>query len=325
VEKEYHYFLGEDGPVKILILNAIFSLLLLQTLASGGGLEHLGGNYFRKSGKILLKIGKDYIPVKNVDAATYKHIAHGYTMDKNGVYWERDLIREADKNSFIVLSSEFSKDKNNVYFLGSTVKSAHSSSFISIFGYFGKDSLAVYYQYDPIPGADPSTFEVLINEPTANKDEKEPDVLRAEYSRDHHNGYFNKDILTSADPAALKLLGNSYITDGTHVYHSGMMLNSGAKGFCISNDDSRVGIDTIGNRIYLYGRFSFEGADAKSFKILGKDYYKDSKNVYYYHSGRGEDWIVDGADPATFIVLSRYKNGEAKDRNNSYYLGEVTN
>ncbi|PIQ31106.1 MAG: hypothetical protein COW61_04415, partial [Candidatus Yonathbacteria bacterium CG17_big_fil_post_rev_8_21_14_2_50_46_19] len=67
------------------------------------------------------------------------------------------------------------------------------------------------------------------------------------------------------------------------------------------------------NRVYYYCQ-AIDGADPASFVVLSEGYATDKNNVYY--SGQA----IDGADPASFVVLSE---GYATDKNNVYYLASA--
>ena len=286
------------------------------------GFEDLGGGYYRKDDEIFFKLKKEHMKVKNMHAATFKHIAYGYTSDKNGIYWERDPICGVDQKSFQVLSAQYSKDSQAVYYLGTRIDSAHASSFEVICVNFGKDAKSAFNEGFAIKNSDPITFEVLTNVKEVPHDEEDLDLQLIKYSRDKENGYYNHRIMEGANPQGLRLLGFMYATDGKNVYHQGYKLNTTMQGFFLHNTNRRIGVDTIGNKIFLFGREIHLDVDAKSFEVLGENYYKDIKNVYFMHGGRNKFWIVEGADPKTFKVLKHFTNGDAKDKNHIFFLGE---
>ena len=55
-----------------------------------------------------------------------------YAMDKERVYWNGEIIRGADPNSFIILGNtgSYAKDKNKVYYKGEILKAANARDFI---------------------------------------------------------------------------------------------------------------------------------------------------------------------------------------------------
>ena len=67
------------------------------------------------------------------------------------------------------------------------------------------------------------------------------------------------------------------------------------------------------NRVYYYCQ-AIDGADPASFVVLSEGYAKDKNNAYYGYRA------IIGADPASFVVLSE---GYAKDKNNCYKNGRI--
>ena len=73
--------------------------------------------------------------------------------------------------------------------------------------------------------------------------------------------------------------------------------------------------------MYYFGKI-FEGADPKTFEVLGYSYSKDKNNVYYYKEK------IEEADSETFeITISPYDrlnaSHEAKDKNHKYHYGKI--
>ena len=73
--------------------------------------------------------------------------------------------------------------------------------------------------------------------------------------------------------------------------------------------------------MYYFGKI-FEGADPKTFEVLGYSYSKDKNNVYYYKEK------IEETDSETFeITISPYDrlnaSHETKDKNHKYHYGKI--
>ena len=99
-----------------------------------------------------------------------------YTFQDGNVYFDGDLIKSADANTFIPLpfpnsqeESGYAKDRSNVYYRTSVLPYAAPETFVVLRKFIGiggddkfaKDAEHVYFFGFLIDGADPSSFEVM--------------------------------------------------------------------------------------------------------------------------------------------------------------------
>ncbi|RYE06695.1 MAG: hypothetical protein EOP51_34310, partial [Sphingobacteriales bacterium] len=80
-----------------------------------------------------------------------------------------------------------------------------------------------------------------------------------------------------------------------------------------------------------YKEYAIEAADLATFVALDDHYAKDKNAVYYCDEEReGQNYYltrhsmiftIQGAHPASFVLLSKKQDGYAKDRNSAYYNG----
>ena len=77
------------------------------------------------------------------------------------ILW-KDIIPNADSQTFKVLSIIFSKDRSDAYFKGSPIPNADSQYFKVIYGYLAKDINHVYYG-NKVISTNQDEFKILSN------------------------------------------------------------------------------------------------------------------------------------------------------------------
>ncbi len=203
--------------------------------------------------------------------------------DENNVYFDGEIVEQADSATFEEVEELIFKDINNIYLITigkaceiggaglNVIEDVDVDSFKSVNSHkYFKDKYNVYFQngeFVTIEGADPNSFE----------------VLDWPYSKDKNYVFSGNEIVEGADSETFEHMWNT-----------------------------RYAKDKI-NAYYFWGEI-IEGADANSFEGLDYYYAKDKNNAYF------ENTAIQGADSATFEVID-YEH--TKDKNNEYYLGEI--
>ena len=103
----------------------------------------LGGQFARDADQIF-QMGKK---IEGVDIASFSIISgqYGYAQDKNHIYGPHGVIREADPETFQMLTKNYSMDAGHVFFDGKSIE-ANSGSFRVInSGLYAVDDTSVYY------------------------------------------------------------------------------------------------------------------------------------------------------------------------------------
>lgn len=103
---------GSHGPS--------FKFINFQLAEDKNQMYHVAGNY-----STILK-GVDSKTAKVLDCNTCKD---RYIIDKKHVYYEGNLIRDANVNSFQVIEYEYSKDNKHIFYRNRTIKNADYDSF----------------------------------------------------------------------------------------------------------------------------------------------------------------------------------------------------
>lgn len=101
--------------------------------ANYGGVYWVNNAHFYKNEKLLAKI----------DTETFKYLQYSYAKDKNNVYFEGEVVENADPQKFISqFNNEYSFDDNFTYKNGKKVKV--NGYLKPITGHFFKDATTVY-------------------------------------------------------------------------------------------------------------------------------------------------------------------------------------
>jgi len=214
--------------------------------------------------------------IKNADAESFRIITKEYAIDKNSAYYANttNLVEneDVDTNSFEVIDCKFSKDKNNVYlYLQSFDAAADPDTFKIINDEFSKDKNNVYYGNKSIEKADPDTFKIINDE----------------FSKDKNNVYYGNKYIKKANPDTFNFISHWYYKNGKDK-----------------------------NNVYFMDGSGILSNDAENFMPIDVYYAKDSNNVFY------NEEIMDKADPNTIkkcIGLFFF----VKDDTNVFYKGQI--
>lgn len=247
--------------------------------------------------------------IKGADTESFVVLSKYYAKDKERVYYEENVIVRADPESFHILAPSvyYGKDKSNVFYRGKTIEGVDFNSFEPIDESFARDKGRVYYLGNVVENADPESFRVLT-----------PHSIYG-YSKDKNNIYFNTILhrCTAMEDAHLnsfEVIALHFAKDKDHVYYDdNVIVNADPDSFHVLNWDDFFSKDR--NNVY-FGRKPVSSIDITTFEVLGAYYGKDKEHVYY------EGDVIAGADPKSFSVFAESKQ-YGKDNKNVYYQKEI--
>ncbi len=229
-------------------------------------------------------------------ACTDSYICRNYGKDANHVYYNNQIIKDADPNSFQLNDHGYGFDDQHVYFYGLLIEGSHGGSFESVDYYYFKDRSQVYYYGKVIEGMDGSSFKVFPN---------------SNIGTDGSLVCCHDRIMEEADAASFMDLGCGYFKDQKHVFSKGMVVKGVDPGSFVIMD---WGFTADKNHVYCDNEV-IPGANPETFEVLGRKYSRDKKNVYYL------DRIIKGADLKSFVASEEDPN-KAHDSKATYHRGE---
>ena len=148
--------------------------------------------------------------LKNIDRASFEHIAAYLWRDKNHVYAEHETslrpIAEADTATFHYLGNDWAADRHHAYYAARRVKHCTRPDTLRLIGAcYAADADHVYWDGKLLRQADPATWQFVAAAPA--------------FSRDARHVYCYWDPLPEADPASWRHLHDSFSKDLRHVYY----------------------------------------------------------------------------------------------------------
>ena len=172
--------------------------------------------------------------------------AQRYEIEHGRVYFDDEVMMQADARSFVDLGCGYAKDRMNVYMNGHVLENV-----------------------------DPSTFRLKERSTWRHrKDESTPE--NRGYFKTSFNVYFgNKKI--DAMASSFVDLGGGYAKDSFNVYYFGEKL----KGCMASSFEILEGGYAKDSFNVYYRGNKVDGAMASSFKYMGNGYGQDHFNAYY--------------------------------------------
>ena len=84
-----------------------------------------------------------------------------YYVGPGSVYYDGQIIQNADPQTFHILRDGYATDSWNVYYQGRVVPDASCSTFRVLSWGYAEDAWNVYFDGQPVPGAGVNTFRVL--------------------------------------------------------------------------------------------------------------------------------------------------------------------
>ena len=252
-----------------------------------------------------------------------------YSKDKQHVFFERNLIPDADAESFEVIDEFHGKDKHRVYHCSDAFEAADRDSFHGLGNSFARDKHHAYYYMRVLPEADPKTFSVYDPNHWTSfaKDARHvydhsaqilPDVdcdsftpfPQSLFGRDAIHVYYSSDLITGADPNSFELINDNYAKDHSHVYlHQHHLEGAMPSSFSIIRDDYIQSLAKDERHIFLGQQCIELMGNIAAFTELSANYFCDDVAVYYNSD------VVEGAHPATFQIDD---NGVARDQEAVY-------
>ena len=295
--------------------------------------------------------------IKDADINSFEIMEIGaYSRDKNNIYFTySDVVqmKDVDKDSFTVGEHGFSYDKNSVYFYGKKIDGISPKSFKIVdlavnswkpvtFALL-TDSKNLYkfiYEFDP------ETYKLkntkLVTVTNVKVDAPSFEIVKEDtgsYYRDNDSVFYydmNKNELRKVeggDRNSFVEMDNFFAKDNKNVYYLGKQIrNISSEGFKFVGPDiakNKNGVyflkDKTGEGDYEIVPLNFDSA---SFDIANKDtsnYFKDKNGIYYLDYGKllnselkdvQNAFIkLEGADIPTFKAFGY---GYSKDKNRVY-------
>ncbi|MCD7932260.1 MAG: DKNYY domain-containing protein [Tannerellaceae bacterium] len=165
-----------------------------------------------------------------------------YAKDQNNVFFQTEIIKNADPETFEYVDYPFTKDKNNVYYEAQKIESADAATFElfkDTYKDYSRDKDHVFYKNSIVSGVDPETFEKFIgsncwidkNHVFINgeiiKNSHAPTFGyfhdKSAYSGDKNDIYYN-NVGMNVDLPSFRILGKGFAIDKNHVYGDGKIL-----------------------------------------------------------------------------------------------------
>lgn len=239
---------------------------------------------------------------------SFEYLNDSYAKDENHVYWDKEIIDDADSKTFEYVDCGYAKDKNSVYYYNfdhasmDLKKNKFADSDPKTFKIIidddyciGKDTNSVYWYGEKVENSNGSTFEILGNF----------------YARDKKQAYYyaclniecydpKMSIIEEAEAETFEIINNIQLNDGD----------------CTWNDP--FGPSTFNSYArdrkfeYFQGK-RIEHSHGPSFEVLDLRYSRDKHFGFYL-----EKKIIDSHGPTFKILGSDY----AIDKNHVYYMGE---
>ena len=226
-----------------------------------------------------------------------------YSVSEGLIYYNGDLVVDADKSTFIALWKYIGEDKDGLFYKTERIKGSDHEMF-KTFGendQYATDGYRMYTQFGILEGAEVESFEVFDSHYAKDKDTVFFDgvplddvdtptfeVLEMLYTRDKNYLFYYNNKIKGSDPSTFEWL----VTDK-------------AKSYTYAKD---------GNLIYKYG-IPFRGIDVDTFEFLSNEYYKDKNNVY-----RSNGSVILHADPATFFFWENIESAFCSIKQDKNYI-----
>lgn len=273
------------------------------------GLRHIG--------HALYTDGRDmYYKFKAEHYCDYPNYAYPYTDDCL-------RLKEADPNSFTVLSEVYSKDKGHVYFYSRWMAGADPATFRLLDGLFAQDRSGIWFNGRHCPDiTDLAAFRILT-----------PETEEIQYAVDGEHvycasgytkigpreGYANQLIkLRNSDAKTFSILNDCWAKDKNQVYRFGTIFKKADvatfEALDVPQRETRF-MARDKNNVYWGENGSVrKGLHGGSFRILNPYWAQDDHAVFNLRSER----LYKNMDAATFEVLDDH--GGARDKDFTYRM-----
>jgi hypothetical protein len=228
-----------------------------------------------------------------------KSLTGGYIKEDGQVYWsggtlsaKKYMVKNADYNSFKVLSKDFGRDKNHTYYQNVILPNADPKTFKPLGNNYAKDKNAAYFEQWRIDGSDPNTFNWF--------NVKETNGVLYTYAKDKNWVYY-QSFAISNDPQNFEVLSavNYIFKDSRQVFFKNQtLLNADAASF-----------------------EALKFPDYTASNIFYTAYFKDKHRAYFANKNLVQ--TIEGTDAASFELVSQSNAGNAyaKDKKHLYFNG----
>lgn len=198
-----------------------------------------------------------------------------------------------DAQTFTLLSDGLAYDQNNIYYFQQIIPNTGSDKIQEYKNKIFSDFSKKYHNPQKDPW-DEESFQILD--------------IDGKISRDKNYSYFGGYILENIPNDQLQTLSNGFYTENTYVYYgrekTELNLNQLKLDHGYAMDNKKVlGRSMLGLRSYI-------NADAKTFKVINRNFTKD-KSHYFYQGKR-----LTNIDYASFKSFIRH----AVDKNQAYFF-----
>lgn len=176
---------------------------------------------------------------------------------------------------------------------------------------YATDGVDVYYQDVPVSGADARSFELID--------------AGSGYAADDYAVYYGGKRLSGADPDTFQTLDGGFSKDAQHVYQGSELISTADAATFRTFQGTGIAKAFVADATHVYTVTGtlIPDANPQTFTYLGNGYGKDAERVYYVYGENGEGGVVQGADPATFVLGTDRDTYDGKDKNYKYYQGVV--
>lgn len=252
-----------------------------------------------------------------------------------------NILEGADANTIRVIDEDYAIDQNQAYFLGYAFKVKDVTTFTAVDRYFSKDKYHVYYNTQLIPGLDGESFELIdyhyakdknnyyiygfpndvISLPLKITDTRLTlELLEYPFSKNSEKVFYKNQIIKNINPKTAMVIGSGYIKDDQKVY-KGLEIVNGANPLTFNipeqipayNDSDYFALD---DHAVYYHIHQLPDANPKTFEILGLEYGKDEKHVFFKNK------MVHDVDVTTFKIYNHgHGDEDAEDKNGTFSKG----
>jgi hypothetical protein len=193
--------------VVLQLISPLFPTHQLDSYYAKNSLGVYRGCYWTGNGELCEKI-------PTADKRTFTPLGFKYAKDKNYVYFDGEIIPEADPSSFKAYgeSDSFGNDIHSVYYHSSHIPNADSSTWQYVRGVYSKDAHHVFSKTTILKNADSSTFTAV------NTVEDIRQNGHDYFMTDKDHVFLKDNILEKVRPEGFTNLGNGYIKNNYHVY-----------------------------------------------------------------------------------------------------------
>ena len=274
--------------------------------------------------------GQSKTLIKGADAQTFKELDHPkYAVDKQRVYYEAKVLKDADPQSFVALLDYYGKDHRHAYKGASRIDGAVANTFeVLDGGPYSKDQQDYYFDTTALKVRDYQSFVILNKESDYGywakdkthyfingrkfplRDYSSFTKLAGGYAIDSYQAYFMDSVVVGADPATFKVREFAYAQDKSAQFEGRKRLN-------IQDPQSYQVLQGgfTKDRLHVYsGGAIVLAADPTTFTSVDWQWQKDKSR--YFYQGK----LMPSIDYKSFILL---QNNYSKDRNSVYYYDAV--